>query len=554
MPPPHGRLGRAAGMSRRQVLHAGLTAGAALSAWPLSDPHALWGAEAGQPKRGGILRVRGYDPPHFDHHLTLNFKTNTTLSFVHSTLMRYKIGPEIRPGTFIVEPHLAERWESPDDTTYMFHLRHGVQWHNKPPLNGRELVAEDVKFTFDRFLSESGNPLRYVLEPVDRVEVVDRSTVKFVLKEPFVWLVNMLANPAGMWIIAPEVVQHFGDLKKPESAIGTGPFLLERYEPNVKMVFKRNPDYFLTDQPYVDGVEWLVLEDESTGLAMYRTGHIDCGPWHWWVVRQQDLEAMQTSHPHLLYQDFLSNVVSAISIRTDMPPFTDVRVRRAISLALDRQGLIDAVFLRGEPTPAIARGATEWSLPIDQLGEGAKYYQYNPQEATRLLTDAGFPKGFKTQIYATGGYGRDLLDALQLIQQYLKAVGIEAELKLQEYGAYIATTFAGKFEGMAYGPIAITWDPDSSPYGMYIPDQSRNSGHVNDPTMTALLKEQRRTKDLEARTKRLFDFQRYAAAQQYYVYTVSIMFTGSWQPYVKHYAPNLTFDYGGRAAALWLER
>ena len=316
MPPQHGRLGRAAGMSRRQVLHAGLTAGAALSAWPLSDPHALWGAEAGQPKRGGILRVRGYDPPHFDHHLTLNFKTNTTLSFVHSTLMRYKIGPEIRPGTFIVEPHLAERWESPDDTTYMFHLRHGVQWHNKPPLNGRELVAEDVKFTFDRFLSESGNPLRYVLEPVDRVEVVDRSTVKFVLKEPFVWLVNMLANPAGMWIIAPEVVQHFGDLKQPESAIGTGPFLLERYEPNVKTVFKHNPDYSLADQPYVDGVEWLVLEDESTGLAMYRTGRIDCGPWHWWTVRQQDLEAMQTSHPHLRSQDFLSNVVSAISMRT----------------------------------------------------------------------------------------------------------------------------------------------------------------------------------------------------------------------------------------------
>ena len=75
-----------------------------------------------------------------------------------------------------------------------------------------------------------------------------------------------------MWIIAPEVVQKFGDLKRPESAIGTGLFLLERYEPNVKTVFKRNPEYFLKDQPYVDGVEWLSLKDESTGLAMYRTG------------------------------------------------------------------------------------------------------------------------------------------------------------------------------------------------------------------------------------------------------------------------------------------
>jgi peptide/nickel transport system substrate-binding protein len=75
-----------------------------------------------------------------------------------------------------------------------------------------------------------------------------------------------------MWIIAPEVVQKFEDLKRPESAIGTGPFLLERYEPNVKTGFKRNPEYFLKDQPYVEGVKWLSLEDESTGLAMYPTG------------------------------------------------------------------------------------------------------------------------------------------------------------------------------------------------------------------------------------------------------------------------------------------
>jgi peptide/nickel transport system substrate-binding protein len=536
------------------VLKAGLAAGVTLSAWPLARPPVLWGAEAGPPKRGGMLRVRGYDPPHFDPHLVISFKTNTTLSFTHSTLVRYKVGPEIPPGTFTVEPHVAARWEEPDDTTYIFHLRHGVQWHNKPPLHGRELVADDVKFTFDRFRTEPGNVLRFMLEPVERVEVMDRYTVKFVLKEPFVWLVHMLANPSGTWLIAPEVVQQFGDLKKPESALGTGPFLLDHYEPNVKTVFTRNPEYFLQDQPSIDGVEWRVLEDESTGLAMYRTGQLDCGPWHWWAVRQQDLEALQKSHPHLMYQDFLSNVTTAVYMRTDQPPCSDVRVRRAISQAIDRQGLIDAVSLRGEPTPAIARGSTEWSLPIDQLGTGAKYYQYDPQEAKRLLADAGFAKGFKTHINTTPGYGRDLIDAAQLVQRYLKDVGIEAELKLQEYGAYLATTFAGKYEGMAIGPMAIAWEPDSSPYGMYIPDQSRNSGHVNDPKITAILKAQRQTKDLEARKQLIVDFQRYAAEQEHYVYLTSGMITGSWQPYVKHYAPNLTFDYGGRAAALWLDR
>ena len=541
-------------LSRRELLKAGLAAGATLSAWPLHRPPALWGADAGQPRRGGILRVRGWDPPHFDPQLTRNFKTNTTLSFVYSTLLRHKVGAGTQPGTFAVEPHLAERWETPDDTTYIFHLRQGVKWHNKPPVNGRELVAEDVKFTFDRFLTEPGNPERQLLESVDRVEVVDRYTVKFRLHEPFVWLLDVLANAMSMWIIAPEVVAKYGDLKKVETAIGTGPFLLERYEPNVKTLFKRNPDYFLTDQPYVDGVEWLAIDDDSTGLAMYRTGQIDCGPWYYWSVRQPDLEALKQSHPHLRYQDFLANNAIAISLRTDQPPFTDVRVRRAISHAMDRQAIIDAAYPRGEPTSAIPRGLTEWSLPIDQLGAGAKYYQYDPKEARRLLVEAGVFRGFKAPLTVTGGYGPDLLDAVQLAQYYLKDVGIEVELKQQEYGAYMATTAQGKFEGMTMGPYAVAWEPDSALYGPYVPGQPRNRGHVNDPKLMAMVQAQRRTPDLAARKQLIVDIQRYVAEQQYYVYLSAPMFTGSWQPYVKNYTPNLTFDFGNRVAALWLER
>jgi peptide/nickel transport system substrate-binding protein len=542
------------GVRRRDLLKAGLAAGITLSAWPPHRSHFPWAGEAGPPKHGGILRVRGYDPPHFDHHLTINFKTNTTLSFVYSKLVRHRVGPEIQPGTFIIESDLAERWEALDDTTYVFHLRRGVKWHHKPPLNGRELVAEDVKFTYDRFLTEKGNADRYMLEAVDRIEVVDRYRVKFLLKEPFAWLIDVLATPRSMWVIAPEVVQQFGDLKRPEAVIGTGPFTLVRYEPNVKAVFKRNPEYFRQAQPYVDGVEWLVLEDDSTGLAMYRTGQLDCGPWHLWTVRQQDLEALKESRPHFGYRDFLADGVTVLYMRTDQPPFNDVRVRRAISHAIDRQALIEGLGFGGEPSPAVPRGLVEWSLPIDQLGAGAKYYQHDPQEARRLLAEAGFAQGLKTPLHATWGYGRDLLDGLQLIQQNLKNVGIEVELKLQEYGAYMATTFVGKFEGLACGPVGGSMEPNSLLYSMYAPDQPRNNGHVNDPTLAAMLKEARRTQNLEARKKRIFDIQRYTAERQYYVYATTWMYTGSWQPYVKHYTPNLGFDFGSRTAVLWLDR
>ena len=221
--------------------------------------------------------------------------------------------------------------------------------------------------------------------------------------------------------------------------------MLERYEPNVKTVFRRNPDYFRTGQPYVDGVEWVVVDDASTGLAMYRAGQLYCGPMEFWTVRQHDLEALQKSHPRLQYQDIQSSGDGLLAMRTDQPPFNDVRVRRAISMAIGRQALVAALGAQGQLTPAIPPGLVEWSLPIDQLGAGAKYYQYDPQEARRLLADAGFARGVQTQLSATGGtgFGTDLLDSVQLIQRFLKDVGVRAELKLRG-------THAGQAEGVPY--------------------------------------------------------------------------------------------------------
>src|SRR5258705_13809952 len=120
-------------VSRRGLLKAGLVAGVTLSAWPLHSPTALWGAEAGSPKRGGILRVRGWDPVHFDPHLTFSFKTHTTLSFVYSKLLRYRGEAGMEPGAFFLEPDVGERWEGLDATTYVFPLRPGGTWSNKPP-------------------------------------------------------------------------------------------------------------------------------------------------------------------------------------------------------------------------------------------------------------------------------------------------------------------------------------------------------------------------------------------------------------------------------------
>ena len=156
------------------------------------------------------------------------------------------------PGTFPLEGDLAESWTQPNETTYVFKLRKGVRWQNKPPVNGRELTAEDVVYSVERFRTVKGNANAYMLASLDKVEALDKYTVKFTLKEPYVWFLDMLANPMAVAIIAKECVEKFGDLKKPESVVGTGPWMLDSYRPNVGYTLVRNPGYFVPGLPYIE--------------------------------------------------------------------------------------------------------------------------------------------------------------------------------------------------------------------------------------------------------------------------------------------------------------
>ena len=149
--------------SRRDLL---ALSGLALAGTALR-PSAL---HAQTPKRGGTLTLRVWDPPHFDPYLVIAFKTQIVYSFTHSRLLKHKAGPSVTPGSFILEGDLAESWSQPSETTYVFRLRKGVRWHTKPPTNGRELTADDVVYSMDRFRHLTSNPQNYLLGSVDRVE------------------------------------------------------------------------------------------------------------------------------------------------------------------------------------------------------------------------------------------------------------------------------------------------------------------------------------------------------------------------------------------------
>jgi peptide/nickel transport system substrate-binding protein len=516
-------------------------------------------ARAQTPKRGGTLTLRTWDPAHFDQMQTIAFKTHIPLTFTHSRLLKHKAGPSVQPGTFPIEGDLAESWTQPNETTYIFKLRRGVRWHNKPPVNGRELTADDVVYTVDRFLTVKGNANAYMLKSVDKVDAVDKYTVKFTLKEPFAWFLDNLANPMAVAIVAKECVEKFGDLKKMEAVIGTGPYTLESYRPNVGLTFVRNPNYFLQGLPHIDRVEMVVDEDNASRMSSFLAGKYDLG-WEFpgtinrtdWV---QIKDGLKQKRPNLKTLEFPSNVMSHISMRADQKPFNEVRVRQAMSLAMDRQGILDAtaegVGVFNPPVPAALK---EWSLPIDQLGEGAKYYKYDPKEAKKLLAAAGYPKGFPASICFHGYGSTVLVDSAQLVLKYLKDVGIDAKLDTKEYGAYISTCFYGKFDSMTYGPQTPFLEPDNFVFGQYYPGELKNQSHINDPVAADLLIRQRRTFDVAKRREVIHEIQRHLAKQQYYVQMPSGVYIAVWEGALKNYGPNLGYDYGGRLLAAWLDR
>ena len=154
-------------------------------------------APAQTPKRGGTLSLRTWDPPHFDHILAHAYKTHVVISFTHSRLLKHKAGPGVRPGSFPIEGDLAESWQQVNDTTYVFKLKKGVRFHAKPPVNGRELTAEDVRYTYERILTDKGSVNVSMYRAIAKVEAVDKYTVRFTLKEPFAWFLDMVANPMG---------------------------------------------------------------------------------------------------------------------------------------------------------------------------------------------------------------------------------------------------------------------------------------------------------------------------------------------------------------------
>jgi peptide/nickel transport system substrate-binding protein len=549
-------------LSRRTLLKLG-GAAAAASALGLGHEESFANGsdekpKVEKPKRGGTFRVRiNQSPVHFDPHQTVAYSTMVPLSFAYSRLVRVKAGSTVVPGTQPIEGDLTDSFEQQGETVYVFKLRKGVRWHSKPPVAGRELTAEDVKYTYDRFLAMKGTGNRAVLEMVDKVEAPDKYTVKFTLKEPNVWFVDRLAS-TPTWIIARECVEKHGDLKKWESVVGTGPWMLERYEPNTRLNFVRNPNYFQPDLPYVDAVELTVDPDPASAFATFVAGKYDFGPEYGMAVRRSDLSvAKKKIGWYLQTRELLIDFGGLAAMKLDQDPFKDVRVRRAIAMADNWHEMLEHNVLskgKGAPNPLVPAALKDWSVPIDKLPpEGRKLYEPDPAGARQLLAEAGYQGGIAIPVETTAGYGPDWMDAVNIEVKNWKAAGVQVDLKVKDYSAFMSSSLQGKFDKMLLtqrdGPI----DPDWY-FTPLLPGHPLNWSGVNDPKLTEMIKLQRRTDKEKKRREIVYDIQRYFSQQVYYTCGASVSAVAAWMPNIKDFGPNIGPDYGGRLMAAWLDK
>jgi peptide/nickel transport system substrate-binding protein len=532
---------------------------AMLTLWPAIDvpmAHAQGAAGGEQPRYGGIVRMAEREPPNLDPHLSISFLTHNAASLVYNGLVRLTYTNEQKgPDDLTILPDLAERWEYLDTKTLVFYLRQGVKFHNKPPVNGREMNAHDVKYSLERFAAKSGFRSRF--DDVERIEAVDDYTVKIITKHPFAPMLINLATPAYNVILPKEAEEHYGDFNKPEAAIGTGPFMLESYERGVKLSFRRNPDFYRKGLPYLDGVEWQMTPDAAARLSLLRAGKVDFLHVHGFLQGEEAIP-LQRTNPELTVVKFRPLGQSLFYMRTDQPPFNDVRVRRALSLGINRQAWLEALHF-GEgcidngPVPC---ALTEWRVEAKDLDPAKVKYLlgFDREEAKRLLAEAGHPRGFTTPMYHYPGYLAPWPSNYELAVDELSKVGIKIELKPQEYGQYISTTYLGNFDKLAMGPITPFLEVDDWLYGVFYPGQPNNRSLVDDPALNEMLIAQRRELDPEKRQRIVRDIQHYLVDKAYYVYIPIGLNYYTHQSYFKGSAPKVGFTLVHRLIAAWLEK
>lgn len=319
-----------------------------------------------------------------------------------------------------ISPELATEWVyDAAANTYTFTLNQGVKFHN-----GREMVAEDVVYSYNRILDpETASPAANYFTNVESVEATDDYTVVFHLSGPDATFLAYTANPYCA-IVPQEVVEENGDLQN--VTCGTGPFMLKEYIEGNQIVLEKNPDYFVEGQPKLDSLTYVLMADESARLNALRTGAV-----HLAKMTSTSL-SLAEGNDEIVVMDYLSANYDFLGFNLDEGPCADVRVRQALSMIVDRQEIIDTIYDGyAEVTGPVVVAMEKWAIDV----KTNPYYQHDVAAGQALLEEAGYPDGFDLEI--TAGITPLTADVAQVLKAQFDRAGINTTVVVKESSAAI---------------------------------------------------------------------------------------------------------------------
>jgi len=418
-----------------------------------------------------------------------------------------------------LEGELAEGWDiSKDEMTITFHLRQGVKWHD-----GVEVTADDVDFTY-RYMIDPKTPTAYAesFRQIRRAEVVDRYTYRVTYEKPY--------SPAllswGIWILPRHILEgpwkagvDLRTTRQNRHPIGCGPYLFREWKTGEKVVLEANPDYF-EGRPYIKRVVYRIIPDPSTIFLELKAQNIDMAgltPIHY--RRQTDYPAFRKAFNKYQY---LSNSFAYLGFNLLDPRFQNKRVRQAMAYAINKQEIIEGVLLGlGQPAVGPYKPGTWW------YKADVKTYPFDPERAKALLAEAGWTDTNSEGILAKNGKPFSFTirtnqgnavrkDTAEIIQRRLRAVGIDAQIHIVEWAAFINTFIRKRdFEAIILG-WGLGLDPDQYDIWHSSKTGSDELNHISykNPKVDALLEAGRRTFD-EAKRKAIYgEFQDIMAEEQ----------------------------------------
>ncbi len=512
-----------------------------------------WGASV-TPKTGGVLNaMHREDPPSLSIHEEATISTNWPMMPCYNNLVLFDpMKANESQATIVGE--LAEKWAWQDDgKTLVFTLRRGVRWHD-----GRPFTSRDVKYTFDLVREAPGTTARLRLNPrkqwyaqVQAIETPDPFTVVFRLKRPQPSLLMLLASG-----YSPIYPAHVPAAELRTRCVGTGPFKLKEYRPGELVEMVRNPDYFVKGRPYLDGIRFIIIKERGTRFAALQAGQLDV------TMPQEGTKTaagqLKKAVPSLIVIVTSQNINDNILVNFKRPPFTDPRVRRAVSLAIDRRGYIQAVRQGGAVVGASMqpRPWGPWGLLPEELaglpgsGDPAK----QKVEARQLLAEAGFGSGHPLRMVVSTRAIALYVDMATYMIDQLKQVGIEGTLEQVESAQWYAKLTRGEYELGANLTGIGADDPDANFYENYVCGSSRNYSQYCNPEVDRLIDAQSQALDPTRRRGLVADIQRRLEIDGARpILGWSLDYFTMW-PYVHSLVPHTSVYSYARLQEVWIDR